>query len=1279
MGLRARPANRGNKRNIEKENEMGKTLTPIFSLAVVVALALAAVFGSMSLANPAMAGHHETTVYAGLTNLYDAKPLFGVTTVPTGATFAPADTDPQDPAGVLQTFTCADTGICTLERTAAFPAGASSLSVELTVVYDADGSATDEDPVDMTVDVTVMGSEPVARAMTSDTPSAPVTIDDVGLFTDFSSYVDVSSMFNSGMGTGEIKGYNATFTSGLDGTTPEAEVEDATPTTDDVNVGSNGMVKLKGLLELDSDAVVTVTPRCPATDGTDATVDCAGGVTATFNVQVAESMPAMGTDNDFPAVTLQITGDDPFPSESITLIGNVDSEGMADPDADYFMDGTGKGMIDRWVVSSTNGFAITGSVTDNVLTVSGYEAGVAEVTVIARDGLDTDPNSDADDDPTKKLRVRVLAEEEEAVEVNTPALENGFIDNRSIQVGGAALRLDVRMYFTAGEGDGAITNYTFESSSPDKATVNSSSPTGRLTAVAVAAGTTVITVTAEDGNAADDPTQDFILTVMAAYEAPTPDVFTPRAPMAVKDNPDTDVNETVDAYSFMATSDEPGDSARYDIEFAVMNDVDTLNDELTIELEDFGFPSSVDTRSIGITVDEMDGTGQDRQFSPETVTVDGEKLVITIGDMLTRDDAREDFTISAGSNVDVVIRQNADITIPTEAKMDDYGPVIELGSEPEIEGFENNSAYPEMQIDVLHYVKLDPDDGGLGEMVTAKGLGFKNGTSLTVFRDSDNNGVLTSADNVLCTDLLVEGNIGTCQFEVTHPTFTAGDTNHIDAVDGVNATADGKSDVFELKASIGTSPDGGSPGERILVQLVDFDGSNVTKVTIGGQVYCDGKMTPPGARACSGSINNQGSGNFSITIPNWARGGKQELKVWDDAGTSASTKITLVGPQIRMTDTTVIANQRVSLIGTGFSPGAAIANVDNLGTGHLEPVISIGGDPIPDDRINDGDPVRVDNGGNWSASVDLPLSEATTAAGKRQIRVRDSLARTGVIEVNVKSRSVTVTPEEGRVGTIALIQGEGFPSKNDEGSSFTVEIEYEAENGNTVTISALTDASGRFEAQMRVPTTAAIPSSNQIHVRFDDDDDVTVALTVPHDVPEGIIQPSETSGGPGSTITINGEGFKSFVPVALVKIGTLDVTPAPKPSTDGNGQMSFDIIIPGLDVGIQTIEVNVGRTTASVGFTVTESGVNPGDIKPVAEAIEPLTDADNLVSVWNFNNDTKVWAFYDPTLAEGNTLTHMITGETYLIRIKANAEVILNRDTRSLTCVGSNCWNQLVW
>ena len=71
------------------------------------------------------------------------------------------------------------------------------------------------------------------------------------------------------------------------------------------------------------------------------------------------------------------------------------------------------------------------------------------------------------------------------------------------------------------------------------------------------------------------------------------------------------------------------------------------------------------------------------------------------------------------------------------------------------------------------------------------------------------------------------------------------------------------------------------------------------------------------------------------------------------------------------------------------------------------------------------------------------------------------------------------------MGTIAVVRGTGFPSKNDEGSSFNIEIVYDASNGNTTTVSAvLPDASGRFETQLRIPTTAAIPVQQLGKVTF---------------------------------------------------------------------------------------------------------------------------------------------------------------------------------------------------
>ena len=459
------------------------------------------------------------------------------------------------------------------------------------------------------------------------------------------------------------------------------------------------------------------------------------------------------------------------------------------------------------------------------------------------------------------------------------------------------------------------------------------------------------------------------------------------------------------------------------------------------------------------------------------------------------------------------------------------------------------------------------------------------------------------------------------------------------------------------------------------VQLVSFpSGMPVQEIKLSGDYICGG--IPPGEDeefGCSGygSVGGQGTASIAVTVPNWAVGGVQELRL-KAGGESDTYNVTIVGPRILPTPQTVVANQRISLVGTGFSPGASLGDSDDAEGSE----ISVGGYPIPWSKVNDGRDVDVDDGGNWSASLDLPLVEATTGSGDRTLRLTDSKGRTGTIELTLSERNFDITPGSGRVGTLAVVRGSGYPSKNDEGYSFTVDVIYKVQEGPTARVSVVPDASGRFEVQLRIPTTASIPSTNQVEVRFSHEVGATGVLeTKQHFVPEGIIELSETSGGPGTIVSLHGEGFKSFVPVESVKIGTIEITPAPKPNTDVNGMMDFDMLIPGLDVGIQTIEVRVGGTTSSTGFTVTESGLVPGNIKKVGPALEDL--GDNLESIWHFNNDTKAWSFYDGM--EGSDLTHLITGETYLLQVKSTMEVILNRDTRNLTCVGGNCWNQVVW
>ena len=411
-------------------------------------------------------------------------------------------------------------------------------------------------------------------------------------------------------------------------------------------------------------------------------------------------------------------------------------------------------------------------------------------------------------------------------------------------------------------------------------------------------------------------------------------------------------------------------------------------------------------------------------------------------------------------------------------------------------------------------------------------------------------------------------------------------------------------------------------------------------------------------------VGTQGTASIGVPVPNWAVAGVQELFV-KAGGEDDDVKVTIVGPRIVPTPQTVVANQRVSLIGTGFSPRSEIGEAAPSEVQVAR--VSIGGDDIDWPRINNGRNVDVDDGGNWSASVDLPLSEATTGVGDRTIRITDSEGRSGDVDVTLATRDFDITPPQGRVGTLAVVRGTGYPSKNDEGSSFTVDVVYNVQEGTSTRVSVVPDASGRFEVQLRIPTTASIPSTNQVEVKFKLADKTTEVLeNKQHIVPEGIITLSETVGGPGSTATISGEGYKAFVNVDAVSIGTFDVTPSPKPHTDGNGMMEFDILIPGIDVGIQTIEVHVGGTTSSTGFTVTASGVSAGDITASAKAVEEM--GENFVRSFNFNNDTKSWTFYSPEAPDDSTQTHFITGESYWILIGESEEVILNRKTRNLTC-----------
>ena len=747
--------------------------------------------------------------------------------------------------------------------------------------------------------------------------------------------------------------------------------------------------------------------------------------------------------------------------------------------------------------------------------------------------------------------------------------------------------------------------------------------------------------------------------------------------------------------TFTAGSSTPGSNTNYTIKFRVPQDLTTgVVDNVVIKLEDYSIPSTVRPGSVSVTVADP-VPANEATDNPRTVNVDGDELKLTLK---TQGDDEGGFLnrIASSSTVTISIGQDAGVRNPTEVGDNTVAEVTWVTPTGETTVLSNAET-------IYRKITLSENAGGRGDVVTATGKGFKNNQGITFWLDTDVDGVRDAGELVLCTGDVGSDDVGSCDFTVSNPPFSSGvgaagqtvgedgdgdnkcrgtlvNCNVINAVDGRgnkgNLTSDGRRDdaTFELEASISVTPDNAGYGESIQIQMTDFGQGAVTRVAIAGENLLENQF--------AGTVNQEGDGNFSITIPNIAPTGRQDLKVWA-GGSDARTTITVNGPDIRVNPSSVVANQRVSIVGSGFTAGAYICCGRQTATGHdTEPMMTIGGAEIPIASINDGENVLVDNGGNWSAAVDLPLVTSTTSEGDKTLRITDSKGRVGEVSLTIPARQVTITPDTGRLGTTAVVRGRNFPGKNDEGVSFSLEVAYKIGGSDATRVTATPDASGSFEVELRVPTSATIPSTNSVEVRFNagatqGNPGTPVITTVTHEVPEGTISLSETSGSAGSTVTVSGGGFKNFVPVTLVRVGNLEVTPAPRPSTDAQGETSFDITIPGLDVGIQTVEVRIGDTTASIGFTVTPSGISAGDITPSAEAVENLGEA--FVRSFHFNNDNKEWTFYDPAAGAASSQENFISGETYWVLVSATTEAILNGETRNLTCVSGNCWNQIVW
>ena len=138
----------------------------------------------------------------------------------------------------------------------------------------------------------------------------------------------------------------------------------------------------------------------------------------------------------------------------------------------------------------------------------------------------------------------------------------------------------------------------------------------------------------------------------------------PAAPIVVPFDP-----------TFSAAADGAGSSTSYTVAFQVADDddtnfveVNTREDDLIIEFhEDYQVTqAAIRNASVAITTDTFIVDSQKDQvtFTPEDVTVDGNEIFISVGDIDERDDKFE-YTFNEGDEISVLFRQSAGISNPT--------------------------------------------------------------------------------------------------------------------------------------------------------------------------------------------------------------------------------------------------------------------------------------------------------------------------------------------------------------------------------------------------------------------------------------------------------------------------------------------------------------------------------------------------------------------------------------------------------------------------------------
>ena len=282
------------------------------------------------------------------------------------------------------------------------------------------------------------------------------------------------------------------------------------------------------------------------------------------------------------------------------------------------------------------------------------------------------------------------------------------------------------------------------------------------------------------------------------------------------------------------------------------------------------------------------------------------------------------------------------------------------------------------------------------------------------------------------------------------------------------------------------------------------------------------------------------------------------------------------------------------------------------------------------------------------------LTVPVAPVGPNPVVVDDGIVKVSGV-FTVTQPNIVVSPASGYKSQTLTVTGTGWVSPS------IVTVTFQGSKMKTVML----DTDSSFTTEFTVPLTAQ--ASNIIGAS---DNIGNVGPAAIFKLKPAGLAVSPVSGLPGTLVELTGWGFEPFSGVENVRIANFHIA-APGLITDEIGTFGITFEAPSLPGGGHTVGATVAGLTMDTCFTITEPDVwIPVDDDyaiPVAEALATINH--ELVRVWGYYNGE--WRMYDPLDPIGSTLTGLVSGRAYWIKVSSDCGLIY-RDLKA-------GWNNIGW